>query len=58
MSTDRNFVILHLLKINVNIKSDVDRILKEGHIDFVWWNRVKKSCRVRPLSHDAIFSGD
>ena len=52
---DRNSVILHHLKINVKIKSVVDRIWKERDIDFVWWNRVKKSCRVRPLSHDAIF---
>ena len=52
---DGNSVILHLLKINVKIKSVVDRIWKERDIDFVWWNRVKKSCRVRPISHDAIF---
>ena len=55
MSTDRNFVILDLLKINVNIKSDIDRIWKERH-DFVWWNLVKKSRGVRPHSHDEIFS--
>ena len=44
---DRNFVILHLLKINVKIKSAVDRIWKERDIDFVRWNQVKKLCRVR-----------
>ena len=46
---DKNTVILHLLKINVKIKSVVDRIWKEQDIDFVWWNRVWDS-------HDAIFS--
>ena len=55
MSTEINFVILHLLKINVNIKSDIDRIWKEWQ-DFVWWNWVKKSRGVRPHSHDEIFS--
>ena len=47
LGLERNSVILHLLKLNVKIKSVIDRIWKERHIDFVWWNRVKKSCRVR-----------
>ena len=36
---DRNFVILHLLKINVKIKSAVARIWIERDINHVWRNR-------------------
>ena len=41
-------IILYLLKINVKIKSDVDRIWKEQYRNNVWWNREESGAEIVP----------
>ena len=48
---DRNFVILHLLKINVKIKSAVARIWKDRDINCVMWDPSHTKRFFLPIAH-------